>query len=344
MKMITSRFWSGLRDGSIKNALREQKNVLTMNELVSRARELEEEFSVQTESKKAESRSHQQQAPNEPPISQLMKKMDTLMTTISRTVKSSEVTPTETTQNTQQKPTIRCHKCHDEGHLSFGCRQGTEITCYRCKKKGHISRACRIHLKLGRISFEGRKGIKRSEGSPKLEEKKCQGQREEKCELVGASHVMKIRIGGKECDGLIDTGSMITTVGEEFYRKELNSLEIKPLSTLLEIEGAGGQCVPYLGMIEVGMEIPGSEQLDVPVLVVPATKFNSSVPVIVGTNVLKAITNAETILHLNAQIAKSIEAMDPEDDVTVYASEEVVIDPGASIVVEGYVTRKGEIH
>ena len=51
---------------------------------------------------------------------------------------------------------------------------------------------------------------------------------------------MKIRIGGKECDGLIDTGSMITTVGEEFYRKELNSLDIKPLSTLLEIEGAGG--------------------------------------------------------------------------------------------------------
>ena len=167
MKMITSRFWAGLRNVNIKNALREQKNVLTMNELVSRARELEEEFSVQTESKKQESRSHQQQTPNEPHIRQLMKKMDTVMTLISRNATSSKQATQPNSQqntqpnsqqnthpnsqqntqsNTQQKPSIRCHKCHDEGHLSFGCRQGTEITCYRCKKKGHISRACRIHL------------------------------------------------------------------------------------------------------------------------------------------------------------------------------------------------------
>ena len=82
------------------------------------------------------------------------------------------------------------------------------------------------------ISFEGRKGI--TEESPKETSGK------DKCDLVGNSNVLKIKVGGKDCEALIDTGSMITTAGEDFYQKELHHIEVKDLATLLEIEGAGG--------------------------------------------------------------------------------------------------------
>ena len=178
-------------------------------------------------------------------------------------------------------------------------------------------------FKLRTISFEGRKEIRSHQ------------QTSPKCELVGESNVFKIKIEGKECDGLIDTGSMVTTVGEEFYRQELNNIEMKSLATVLQIEGAGGQCVPYLGMIEVGMTIPGSEEMDVPVLVVPATNFNTSVPVIVGTNVLKAAK--KTTACMSTQIGSIVKAMEPKEDMIVHSKEEIVLEPNSSSIVEGYI-------
>ena len=189
-------------------------------------------------------------------------------------------------------------------------------------------------FKLTRISFEGRKEVKPKRSPKKQEDKK-------RCDLVGTSNVLKIKVDGNECEGLIDTGSMITTVGEEFYQKKLQHLELRDLAAVLQIEGAGGQNVPYLGMIEAEMEIPGAKPLHVPVLVVPATKFNSSVPVIVGTNVLKVIQNKDDTVPLEPQITKSIEAIVADDEIAVYTASEVAIDPGASIVISGRVGKKG---
>ena len=180
------------------------------------------------------------------------------------------------------------------------------------------------------ISFEGQKGI--TEESPKETSGK-----KDKCDLVGNSNILKIKVGGKDCEALIDTGSMITTVGEDFYQKELHHIEVKDLATLLEIEGAGGQSVPYIGMVEVELEIPGAEKLCAPVLVVPATKFNNSVPVIVGTNVLRALQNGNGATQSESQIAKSLEAMVTDEEIAVYTCNEVVVDPGSSIVISGRV-------
>ena len=73
------------------------------------------------------------------------------------------------------------------------------------------------------ISFEGWKGI--TEESPKETSEK-----KDKCDLVGNSNILKIKVGGKDCEALIDTGSMITTVGEDFYQKELHHIEVKDLA------------------------------------------------------------------------------------------------------------------
>ena len=85
------------------------------------------------------------------------------------------------------------------------------------------------------------------------------------------------------------------------------------------------------------LEIPRSRKLCVPVLVVPATKFNNSVPVIVGTNVLRALQNGNGATQSESQIAESLEAMVTDEEIAVYTCNEVVVDPGSSIVISGRV-------
>ena len=144
--MISSRFWAGLKNSNIKNALRSSKQQMSTEELVAAARELEEEFGDKTaKDKKSGVQLHQQQ--EEPSqadqIKQLNKRLDELMATVGK--------PAITTQHTVAKTntkatTVKCHRCEEDGHFSYGCRQGTDITCYKCNKVGHISRACRTSL------------------------------------------------------------------------------------------------------------------------------------------------------------------------------------------------------
>ncbi|CAI5680231.1 unnamed protein product [Oreochromis niloticus] len=95
----------------------------------------------------------------------------------------------------------------------------------------------------------------------------------------------------KKCESIMDTGSQVTTVSECFHKNHLSHLPIHPIHALLEIEGAGGQQVPYLGYIEARVTFPLSvpgreEELVVLALVVPECQFNSRTPLLIGTNVL----------------------------------------------------------
>lgn len=94
-----------------------------------------------------------------------------------------------------------------------------------------------------------------------------------------------------ECESLLDTGSQVTTVSDTFYLAHFPSLPIQPIHALFEVEGAGGQHVPYLGYIQVVITFPctviGAEvELASLVQVVPDCHFNSRVPLLIGTNVL----------------------------------------------------------
>jgi hypothetical protein len=161
-KMMSSRFWSGLRNPDIKNALRAEKE-RPIEDLVLQARQLEEEFDGTGRSEKKtgkhyqqHEKQHQQQGTDEnTQMNQMMKKMDELVNTIkqnNQTAANAHQKRTEHKEKTQQKNTepkkklVVCHACKEEGHMAFSCRQGTEITCYRCKKTGHIARGCRNHL------------------------------------------------------------------------------------------------------------------------------------------------------------------------------------------------------
>lgn len=83
---------------------------------------------------------------------------------------------------------------------------------------------------------------------------------------------------------------MVTTVSETFLSAIYQKPEVKSLDEFdLTITGPDGQSIPYIGYIEASVEanfMHGKEVM-VPVLVMPSTEYNSEVPVIIGTNVIR---------------------------------------------------------
>lgn len=109
--------------------------------------------------------------------------------------------------------------------------------------------------------------------------------------FVGPRCVASVFLEGLQFESIMDTGSQVTTISERFHGNHLSHLPIRPIHALLEIEGAGGQHVPYLGYIKANVTFPlpitgREENLDALVLVVPECQFNSRIPLLIGTNVL----------------------------------------------------------
>lgn len=74
--------------------------------------------------------------------------------------------------------------------------------------------------------------------------------------LVGTKTTAQVTIAGRDTNCLLDTGSQVTTVPQSFYEGHLADLTIHPLNELLEVEGANGQSVPYLGYVELTITFP----------------------------------------------------------------------------------------
>ena len=109
--------------------------------------------------------------------------------------------------------------------------------------------------------------------------------------LVGPKNESCITIEGQPAVSLLDSGSQVSCVSETFYYKFLSHLELQSLNTLLKIEGAGGNTLPYLGFIEANISLPshvlGKEKfLTSLFLVTPDTNYNQTCPVLIGTNII----------------------------------------------------------
>ena len=66
------------------------------------------------------------------------------------------------------------------------------------------------------------------------------------------------------------------------------ALKIHPLDRLLELEGPGGLAIPYLGYVEVNLQIPGIKgyNKDVLLLVITTTTYSEKMPVMVGCKII----------------------------------------------------------
>ena len=109
--------------------------------------------------------------------------------------------------------------------------------------------------------------------------------------LVGEANEDDCFLDGISCRSLVDTGSMVTTVSKRFYYDCLSHLELYSLESLIDIKCSNGMFQPYLGFIVVNITFSGGINAtpDHPTLalVVPDTEYNSRVPVVIGTNLIK---------------------------------------------------------
>ncbi len=85
----------------------------------------------------------------------------------------------------------------------------------------------------------------------------------------------------------------MTTISVSFYNENLSDRPIQPISDL-DVEGANGQAVPYLGYIEVSLEFPKEfidtmPEISTLALIVPDLRSNTDLPVLIGTNVLDVL-------------------------------------------------------
>ncbi len=110
--------------------------------------------------------------------------------------------------------------------------------------------------------------------------------------LIGMKCTAQIYIDKIKVNCLLDTGSQVTTIPLSFYKKYLSHHPMQSLESLLEIEGANGQSVPYLGYVEVTLMFPKeflgtNAEVTTLALVVP---YLINVPqVLIGTNTLDAL-------------------------------------------------------
>ena len=109
--------------------------------------------------------------------------------------------------------------------------------------------------------------------------------------MIGTINESFIFINGQKKTALIDTTSVVTTICEEFYNSMNPMPELRDMSDFdLNITGASGSAIPYLGYIEaqVSMSDVDHDLLTMPILIVSTTRLSGQVPIIDGTNIIAA--------------------------------------------------------
>ena len=137
---LRQRFWSGLHESSIKDALRHRYQTLTFEEVITEARVIEEEKTddPQKDKEKGKVKSHQVTESADSKMDVVIKKLQQMEADIQE-LKKEKSKPSES----QSKGPVKCTKCSLEGHFFWGCRKDQDVECHRCGAKGHLGRACR---------------------------------------------------------------------------------------------------------------------------------------------------------------------------------------------------------
>ena len=116
---------------------------------------------------------------------------------------------------------------------------------------------------------------------------------------------------GQETKVLLDSGSQLSAISWTWVKK-LN-LEPKELQYILHIEDSGGLEVPYLGYVEVHLQIPEVKAFDqdVLLLIIPVSAHTEYTPIMLGTlhidMAIKLATEKE-LKNLNKQWQRSLVA------------------------------------
>lgn len=111
--------------------------------------------------------------------------------------------------------------------------------------------------------------------------------------LFGEANEADILLNEASCLALLDTGSTVSTISETLFKQVLagKGVLMQPLDEILRIECASGDMLPYVGYVELEVQLPhltNNKETSL-FLVVPDTNYNQRVSALVGTNVLKLL-------------------------------------------------------
>ncbi|VDI74748.1 Hypothetical predicted protein, partial [Mytilus galloprovincialis] len=110
--------------------------------------------------------------------------------------------------------------------------------------------------------------------------------------LIGSANEVTVILNGLTTKALLDTGSTVSTISQEFYERNLQDTTLKPMNHFLNIECADGQPLPYMGYVEADLQLTGSSRFKSYTglfLVVPNSPYHKTVPLLIGTNILTTV-------------------------------------------------------
>ena len=90
-------------------------------------------------------------------------------------------------------------------------------------------------------------------------------------------------VEGEEYPGLLDSGAQMSTITISQAKKM--GLKIQNLENMLDIEGGGGIAIPYIGYVEVQLQIPEIKNYkeNALMMVMNDSRYGEKVPFTIGT-------------------------------------------------------------
>lgn len=181
-------------------------------------------------------------------------------------------------------------------------KSSEDYFCYRCGGDGHIASKCKAPVNEKKVIQKLIQSLRKARGKQKNEEAP---EEEHNCSvkrsavqvkptisipegLVGPSSVIPVKVNGTPCQALLDSGSVVTIIFEEWYNQYLADTPIHPISGLA-VWGLSDSSFPYRGYVEVQLQFPekltGVQQsISVLALVCPEPQGPKQVPLLIGTN------------------------------------------------------------
>lgn len=140
---------------------------------------------------------------------------------------------------------------------------GSAVFCYRCGEDGHIatksanpensSKVIRRLVQSMQMLQRSQREVtentsKRTDGQVTVSQVGHSEPRHLPTGLIGTPTVGRVIIEGQCCDALMDSGSTVSIIFEEWYFKHLSHLPLHPIASL-DLWGLGQSSYPYKGFI-----------------------------------------------------------------------------------------------
>ena len=163
--------------------------------------------------------------------------------------------------------------------------------------------------------------------------------------LLGCVNEVEVAIGNTATQTLLDTGSCVSLISESFYKQHLSANDILPVGSILNIECADGQNLPYLGYIETELSIqkglPHSEPLPCLFLIAPDTQYSKKTP---GDQFLqRASLHTPWYLGFRAITIRDKELKKNNNKLAIVrsaATHKITIEPKHTVEIDGYTDKE----